>query len=80
MTDSIGDLLPKKRLARPPELEIIKKFVNENYQIEPVVTVKPTQIIIAVPSAALAGTLRMQLHELQDLCQTDKRLVIRIAG
>ncbi len=78
MTDSIGDLLPKKRFDEPPEIEIIKKFVRDNYKVTPKVTINDNQIIIGVPDAALAGTLRMQLHELQAMCDTKKRLVIRI--
>lgn len=78
MTDSIGNLLPKKRLNKPKEIEIIKKFVINSYQVEPGVTVKTNQIVISVPSAALASSLRMQLHDLQEMCQTKKRLVIQI--
>lgn len=77
MINSIGDLLPKKRFEEPPEVQIIKAFVNENYQQIVSVSVHSTQIIIHVKGSALAGVLRTRLHELQDLCQTDKRLVIR---
>ena len=78
MTDSIGDLLPKARFEEPPEVRIVKDFVMEKFQQPVQVTVQPTQIIIQVKSAALAGALRVHLHELQELCETDKRLMIRI--
>lgn len=78
MVDSIADLLGQKSFAEPSEIAIIKSFVSEKYQVMPAVTIRENQIIINVPHAALAGTLRMQLHELQKLCQTKKRLVIRI--
>lgn len=80
MTDSIGDLLPTRKYNEPPEIATIKSFVSDQYKVTPSVTIKDTQIIIGVPNAALAGTLRMQLHTLQELCQTKKRLVIRIGG
>lgn len=78
MTNSLRDLLPRDKYQEPPEVKIIKDFVHDNYQQTAQVTVQQTQIIIQVKGAALAGTLRMQLHELKELTQTDKRLVIRI--
>lgn len=79
MTDSLGNILKQQRFDEPDEIAIIKEFVNSRYQITPKVIIQPRTIVIEVSSAALAGTLRMQLHELQELCQTDKRLLIRIS-
>jgi hypothetical protein len=78
MTDSIGDLLQNRRIEEPPEIKIIQEFVESKYHITPQVMVNQQQIVIGVKSAALAGTLRPQLPQIKDLCQTDKRLVIRI--
>jgi len=78
MTDSLGDLLADKGLQEPPEIKIIKDYVQDQFKVDVHVAVGPKQILILVPSAALAGALRMQLHQLQQLCQTDKKLVIRI--
>jgi len=78
MTDSLGDLLTGKRLEEPPEIKIIKDYVRQQLKTEVNVAVGPRQISILVTNAALAGALRMHLHQLQQLCQTDKRLVIRI--
>lgn len=80
MVDSIGDLLLKKRFDEPDELLIIREFLRENYQVTCQLTVQPRQIVIAVKGASLAGAIRMRLHELQALCQTDKRLVLRIVS
>jgi hypothetical protein len=78
MTDSIGDLLQNRRIEEPPEIKIIQEFVESKYHLTPQVMVNQQQIVIGVKSAALAGTLRPQLPQIKDLCQTDKRLVIRI--
>jgi hypothetical protein len=78
MSDSLGDLLNKSKFREPEEIGIIKSFVQEKYKTTPSVTIGQTQIIIGVPNAALAGTLRPHLHELKALCQTKKRLLIRI--
>lgn len=78
MTQSIQDLLQSKNYHEPPEVNIIKTFLSEHYQASCQITVQSTQIVIAVQGAALAGALRMRLHELKVLCNTDKRLVLRI--
>ena len=79
MADSLGDLLAKKDLREPTEVLVIRTFLHENYKADCEITTGKRQIIIAVKGASLAGALRMRLHELQALCQTDKRLMIRIS-
>lgn len=78
MTDSLADILGKRSYDEPLEVVIIKKFVREKYKSDVGVTLQQQQIVITVRGAALAGTLRMHLHTLKKLCQTEKRLVIRI--
>ncbi len=80
MSDSLGDLLSQSRFTEPPEIKTIKSFVKDRFNSVPSVTIHQSQIIIGVSNAALAGTLRVHLHELQELCQTKKRLVIRIGN
>lgn len=77
---SIGDVLRNRGLDEPPEIAIIKKFVRDKYDYPASVTVKDKQVIVAVPSAALAGTLRHDSQELSKLCQTKKRLVFRVGS
>ncbi|HSX46651.1 MAG TPA: hypothetical protein VLF87_01525 [Patescibacteria group bacterium] len=78
MADSLASLLDGTRYQEPPEVQVIKDFLREHYQADCQVTVQQRQIVITVKGASLAGALRMRLHQLQALCQTDKRLVIRI--
>lgn len=78
MADSIGELLMQKDLGEPGEVLIIKNFLLDNYRAACNVSINNQQIVIAVAGASLAGALRMRLHELQGLCKTDKRLVLRI--
>lgn len=78
MTDSLADILGNRSYDEPPEAITIKKYVRQKYKSEAAVTVRDQQIIIVVQGAALAGTLRLHLHELKKLCQTEKRLVLRI--
>lgn len=78
MTESLADLIRKRDYDEPPEVRVIKDFVRAQFEVNVSVTIQSTQIVINVPNAALAGALRMHLHELKTACGTNKRLVIRI--
>lgn len=78
MSDSIADLLSKRDFDEPPEVRLIKDFIRKRFDVDVSVTIQQHQIIIGVKGAALAGALRMHLHELQRLVASNKRLVIRI--
>lgn len=78
MSDAIGDLLAQKSFFQPPEIKIIKDFVQDKFEVTPQVAVSDREIVIGVTSSALAGALRPHIWELTKLCATTKRLVIRI--
>lgn len=78
MTNALGDLLPKDKYREPPEVRIIKDFVREKYGEEVDVIVRQDRIVVQAPGAALAGTLRPRLHELQDLVGPHRRLVLLV--
>ena len=80
MAESMGKILKTKRFDEPEEVLVIKTFVQTHYQTVCQVTIQPTQIVIAVKGASLAGAIRMRLHELKALCQTEKRLTLRIVN
>ncbi len=76
--DSLQDILAKFGQPEQPELLAIKRYVDENYQTPVSTAISGNSIIITVPSAALANTLRLQTIKIQKACDTDKRLVFRI--
>lgn len=78
MSESVADILGGRIPKEPKEIHIIKRFVREKFKSDVSVMIQERQIIISVQSAALAGALRLHLHELKKLCETQKRLVIRI--
>lgn len=80
MADSLGDLIAKKDLREPAEILVIRTFLHENFQADCQVSISQNQIVIAVRGSSLAGAIRTRLHEVQQLCQTEKRLVLRILG
>ena len=76
--DSLQSILSNKDYDEPPEISSIKKYVQAEFGIAVGVQLRERDIIISVPSAALANTLRLRGPELKRRCQTDKRLTFRI--
>jgi hypothetical protein len=76
--DSLFNILSKKDFDEPPEMTSIKKYVQDEFQIEVGVQVRDKDIIIKVPSAAMANTLRLRGPEIKRRCQLDKRLTFQI--
>ncbi len=78
--DTMKQLLSKRDPSIPKEVGLIKTYVQEQFKSDVTVLVQPTQIIVSAANAALAGTLRLHTHQLAELCETKKRLIIRISG
>lgn len=78
MADSLGDLLRDYDIDEPPEIRRLKEYIRRHFDVEARLAIHNNQIVIAVPSAALAGTLRMHLMDLQNAARTKQRLIIRI--
>jgi hypothetical protein len=76
--DSLLHILADKDFDEPSEMRSIKKYVWDEFQTEVTVQVRNNDLIVTVPNAALAGTLRMRGPEITRRCQLDKRLVFRI--
>ena len=77
--DSLFTILAGKNFDEPPEAASIKKFVHDQYGVDVSVAVREKDISVTVPSAALAGTLRMQIPEIKRRCQIiDKKILLRI--
>jgi hypothetical protein len=76
--DSLQSILSDKDFDEPPEIGSIKKYVLSEFGAVVGVQVRPRDIIVLVPSAALANTLRLRGPELKRRCQIDKRLTFRI--
>lgn len=77
MTKSLTDILAAK-WDEPAEIGTIKDFVRSRYNAKVGIKMNNKSIIISAQSAALAGTLRLNMNELQQILKTDKKLIIRI--
>lgn len=78
--DSLFTILSGKDFEEPPEIASIKKYIQDEFQIDASVQVRDKDIVVTVPNAALAGTLRMRVPEITRRCQLDKKLTFRIGG
>lgn len=78
MSESLKDILLRRSNNEPPEIAVIKEFVQRRFKSPVSVTVNKTQIIISAQSSALAGTLRMHIFELQNTVKSKKKLIIRV--
>ncbi len=78
--DSLNDILGRKDFDEPPEMASIKKYIQDEFQVAVGVQVRDHDIIIEVPNAALANTLRLRSPDIKRRCQLDKRLTFRIGG
>lgn len=76
--DSLFNILSKKDFDEPSEMASIKKYVKDEFDVDVGVQIRDKDIIIKVPSAAMAGTLRMRGPEIKRRCQLDKRLTFQI--
>lgn len=76
--DGIADILRRKDFDVPPEVQAIKEYVRRYYDTEVSVTVQPRMLIIRHRSAALIGSLRLNVANLQKAAATEKRIAFRI--
>lgn len=76
--DSLQDILAGKQYDEPDEIAAIKRFIRDEYQSDAGVTLRERDIVVQVPSAALATRLRYDMQRLQQAAGSDKRIVLRI--
>jgi hypothetical protein len=79
MSESLKDILLRRSNNEPPEIAIIKEFVERRFKSSVTVSVNKTQIIISAQGAALAGALRLHIFELQNTVKSKKKLIIRVS-
>lgn len=76
--DSLHKILSNKDFDEPPEMTSIKKYVQDEFQAKVSVLVREKDIVIGVPNASMANTLRLRGPDIKRRCQIDKRLTFRI--
>jgi len=79
MSESLHDILLRRDDTEPPEIAAIKNFIMNRFKSDATVAVRKNRIIISVKSAALAGSLRMHMYEIQKLVKNGSKISIHIA-
>ena len=76
--DSLNSILSRKDFDEPPEVQAIKKYVQDEFKSDVSVMVRERDIVVGVSSAALANSLRLHSPDIKRRCQLTKRLTFRI--
>lgn len=77
--DSLGDMLARRPApTEPDEVRLVRAFVQKKYDVTPSISVSDFYITIAVPTSALASTLRFDEADIKATCKLTKKLRIRI--
>lgn len=80
MGESLGDIIKRRGASQsePQDFIVIRKFVQERYSVTPKLSVSKAGITITVPNSGVAGNLRFDLYDIQQLLEQKQRLIIRI--
>ena len=80
MADAIGDLLSKRKPNNePPEFSIIRKYIQDRFELTPRLSITKNYINITVPNSAVASNIRFELYDLGKILNTKYKLSVRIA-
>lgn len=76
--ESIGNLLGQRMPKEPDEISLVKQYIIDEFDAAAKVAIQGEALVITVTSAALANMLRLRLLHLQEVCKTEKRIILRI--
>ncbi len=80
MADALRDILKKRDSQNEPEeFAVIRKFVQDRFEVTPKLSTAKGSISIGVPNGAIASNLRFELYELNQKLNTKLRLIIKIS-
>lgn len=79
MAETLGSILKNHQPSKEPvEFIIIRKYVQDRFEVTPKLSVSKNCIKIGVPNAFIATNLRYELYDLNQLLDTKLRLIIKI--
>ena len=76
--DSLQDLLGQYSPKEPEEIAALKRYVLDQFGVEPMVGLHGETLVITVASASLANALRLRQFSLQKAANTKKKIMFRI--
>lgn len=79
MADVLATILKNRQPDKEPiDFAIIRKYVQDRFEITPKLSITKNSIKIEVPNAFIATNLRFELYDLNQLLDTKLRLVIKV--
>ena len=76
--DSLHDILAQRGAPDDPEILAVKHYIEAQFHTPISVAMHGSVLVVTVPSAALASTLRLGVTKIQAACRLEKRLIFRI--
>jgi hypothetical protein len=76
--ESLGNIIGSKKFDEPPEIRAIKDFVMREFSSVVGVSIRERDIVIVVPGASLANSIRLRIPELKKRCSITKRVTLQI--
>jgi len=76
--ESIGDVLKRYSPKEPDDVMAVKRYILETFNTTVSVGVQGEALVVTVPGASLANTLRLRSMAIQEAAGTTKRLIFRI--
>ncbi len=76
--DSLQELLGRYSPREPNEVVLAKRYVVEQFGVEPTVGLHGETLVITVKSASLANALRLRTISLQKAAHTKRKIMFRI--
>ena len=76
--DSLAELLGQYNPKEPDEIAAVKRYIFEEFGVEPGVGLHGETLVITVKSGSLAGALRMRITSLQRVANTKRKIMFRI--
>ena len=76
--EDLSNILSRRNFDEPPEIRAIKEYVRRYYDTDVNVQMQAHNLVVSSRSAALIGSLRMNLPKLQTAAASEKRIILRI--
>lgn len=76
--DQLSDLLRNIKPTEPPQIQAMKDYVRNHHNVSVKIAVTNLGYSMTVPTGIIASQLQMEIPKIQQECDLDKKLFIRI--
>ncbi len=76
--ESLNQLLGDKNFDPPEDIEKLKRYIRDFYHEEVEIMISNNRLIIQLPSASLAGAIRMNLPAIKRELKIEKQISLMV--